>query len=92
MLFKKPKLSFKEEIGNYETDWYSENGQYHIAKTSSKRFYAYFKPYNWSNFGQSCQLTSSGASKGYKTFTQSQVVCEKHFEKYGDKPSQWDRV
>lgn len=57
-----------------------------------KKWYAYFKPEGWKNWGNACEYTSYEKSREYKTLKQAQKACERHLKRFGNKPQSNDKV
>jgi hypothetical protein len=69
------------------------NGQkaFHVPDYGG-RFYAYFIPKNWINFGNSVRLETGGKSVVYKSQEDAKQDCLKHLNEFGVKPIQSARL
>jgi hypothetical protein len=79
------KMKFTETDGA----WFS--GRYKCVNYGGKWF-AYFKPFGWKNWGNSCQKTARMESVQYATLAEAQAACRTHFSRYGERPKAIDRI
>ena len=67
------------------------SGIYKIKKYDNK-WYAFFKPMGWVNWGNSCEKTRIGESSTYKTMIKAQRACIRHKHEFGDNPNQFEHL
>lgn len=82
-------MEFKKKIMNHQVCYVS--GIYKCIEYGGN-WLAYFKPFGWKNWGNSCERNSKGNSVSYTSLKEAKEACERHLAKFGSNPEQNDRI
>lgn len=83
-------MEFEKTIMQHQECFIS--GIYKIVKYGKWR--AYFKPYGWKSWGNTCECTSENRheSKAYKSVKEAIAGCKRHAKKFGENPGEFDTI
>jgi hypothetical protein len=81
-------MEFKKKIINHQEIYIS--GIYKCVKYD--KWYAYFKPVGWMNWGNSCERTPMDSSRSYNSLKGAQAACKRHKRRYPEDPQAFDKI
>jgi len=72
------KLNFETKLFNEGTIKAHVSGIYKCVKYGDK-YFAYYKPKSWKNWGNSCFHTNRGEAVSYSTLARAKKACNEHY-------------